>query len=325
MISYPKDKINVLLLENIHENGFNLFKDDGFNVQLFKEAFSEEKLIEVLPKTHILGIRSKTNITAKALAHADRLLSIGCFCIGTNQVDLVEAEKKGIPVFNAPYSNTRSVAELVLAEVIMLARKASDQSMGMHVGKWNKVASGCFEVRGKTLGVVGYGHIGSQVSVIAESFGMRVVFYDIQTKLPLGNAKLCNSFEELLEESDFVTLHVPESPDTINLIGKKEIALMKKGSYLLNLSRGTVVDIDALVDALKSGHLAGAGIDVFPVEPASNKDPFESPLMGVPNVILTPHIGVSTEEAQKHIVLEVVCKMIKYVNNGTTPFCVNFT
>jgi D-3-phosphoglycerate dehydrogenase len=324
MISYPKNKINVLLLENIHENAYNLFKSDGFNVTALKDAFSEEQLIESLHGVHILGIRSKTNISAKALSHADKLLSIGCFCIGTNQVDLESAEKMGIPVFNAPYSNTRSVAELVLAEIVMLSRKAAEQSMNMHKGKWNKVSNGCFEVRGKTLGVVGYGHIGSQVSILAEAFGMNVIFYDIQTKLPLGNAKSCDSYEEVLKNSDFLTFHVPESPDTINMLGKKELALLKKGAFVLNLARGTIVDIDALVESLQSGHIAGAAIDVFPEEPASNKDPFVSPLQNIPNVILTPHIGGSTEEAQKNIGIEVASKLIKYVNNGSTSFSVNF-
>ncbi len=324
MISYPKNKINVLLLENIHENAYNLFKGDGFNVTTLKDAFSEEQLIEALPGVHILGIRSKTNISAKALSHADKLLSIGCFCIGTNQVDLISAEKIGIPVFNAPYSNTRSVAELVLAEIVMLSRRAAEQSMNMHKGKWNKVANGCFEVRGKTLGVVGYGHIGSQVSILAEAFGMNVIFYDIQTKLPLGNAKSCNSYEEVLQNSDFLTFHVPESPDTMNMLGKKELSLLKKGAFVLNLARGTIVDIDALVESLKSGHIAGAAIDVFPEEPASNKDPFVSPLQNIPNVILTPHIGGSTEEAQKNIGIEVASKLMKFVNNGSTSFSVNF-
>lgn len=324
MISYPKDKINVLLLENIHQNAFNLFQNDGFNVKLLKDAFSEEELIESLPDVHILGIRSKTNITEKAIAHASKLLSIGCFCIGTNQVDLIAAENKGIPVFNAPYSNTRSVAELVIAEIIMLARKAGDQSNGMHQGKWNKIASGCFEVRGKTLGVIGYGHIGSQVSVLAESLGMRVIFFDIQTVLPLGNAQACSSYEEVLETCDFLTFHVPESEDTKNMFRKEHIQKMKKGSYVINLSRGSVVDIEALAEGLRTGHISGAGVDVFPEEPKSNKDPFQSPLQNLPNVILTPHVGGSTEEAQKNIGLEVANKLLKYVNNGSTTFAVNF-
>jgi D-3-phosphoglycerate dehydrogenase len=324
MISYPKNKINVLLLENIHPNALHLFESDGFNVKLFKDAFSEEELIKTLPDVHVLGIRSKTNITKKALEHAPKLLSIGCFCIGTNQVDLVEAENRGIPVFNAPYSNTRSVAELVIAEIIMLARKAGDQSNKMHQGKWNKVAQGCYEVRGKTLGIIGYGHIGSQVSVLAEAMGMKVIFYDIQTVLPLGNALACNSYEEVLEKADFLTFHVPETEDTKNMFRKEHIQKMKSGSYVLNLSRGSVVDIDALAEAIQTGHIAGAGIDVFPIEPKSNQDPFVSPLQNLPNVILTPHIGGSTEEAQKNIGLEVSNKLLKYINNGSTTFAVNF-
>jgi D-3-phosphoglycerate dehydrogenase len=308
MISFPKDKINILLLENIHENAFNLFKNDGFSVKLMKDAYTEEDLCEAIKDVHVLGIRSKTNVTAKVFENAHKLLTLGCFCIGTNQVDLSEAEKKGIPVFNAPYSNTRSVAELVIAEIIFLARKTGDQSRDAHNGKWNKIATGCFEVRGKTLGIIGYGHIGSQVSILAESFGMKVIFYDIQTKLPLGNAQPADSYEEVLKNADFVSFHVPESPETMNLLGAKEIAAMKKGSYVLNLSRGRVVDIDALAAALKSGHLAGAGIDVFPEEPKSNKDPFTSPLQNLTNVILTPHIGGSTEEAQRNIGLEVANK-----------------
>ncbi len=324
MISFPKNKINVLLLENIHTNAYELFAKDGFNVELRKDAMSEEELIQVLPNIHILGIRSKTNITKKALEHAPKLLSIGCFCIGTNQVDLSAAENQGIVVFNAPYSNTRSVAELVIAEIVILARKIGDQSSAMHKGKWNKISKGCFEVRGKTLGIIGYGHIGSQVSVLAESFGMDVIYYDIQTVLPLGNAKACSSYEEVLKNCDFLTFHVPETEDTKNMFRKEHIQLMKKGSYVLNLSRGTVIDVDALAQAIQEGHIAGAGIDVFPKEPKSNDEPFVSPLQNLPNVILSPHIGGSTEEAQKNIGIEVANKLIKYVNNGSTTFAVNF-
>ncbi len=324
MVSFPKDKIKVLLLENIHENAFRMFQNDGFSVTLLKDALNEDELAKAIENVHILGIRSKTNVTKKALDNANKLLSIGCYCIGTNQVDTIECEKKGIPVFNAPYSNTRSVAELIIAEIIFLARKIFDSSRDAHIGKWTKIADGCFEVRGKSLGIVGYGHIGSQVSVLAESLGMKVYFYDIQTKLPLGNAISCSSYEELLKVSDFLTFHVPETPDTMNLVGRKEIQTLKKGSYLINASRGRVVEIDALVDALKSGHLAGAAVDVFPVEPKSNKDPFATPLQNLPNVILTPHIGGSTEEAQKNIGIEVATKLIKYVNNGSTSFAVNF-
>lgn len=324
MVSFPKDKIKVLLLENIHENAFNLFQNDGFHVTLLKDALNEDELSKALENVHLLGIRSKTNITKKSIENANKLLGIGCFCIGTNQVDTTECEKKGIPVFNAPYSNTRSVAEMVIAEIIFLARKISDSSRDAHNGKWTKIADGCFEIRGKSLGIVGYGHIGSQVSVLAESIGMKVYFYDILTKLPLGNAISCPTYEELLKVSDFVTFHVPETPDTMNLFGKKEIRTLRKGSYLINASRGKVVDIDALVESLKNGHLAGAAVDVFPVEPKSNKDPFTSPLQNIPNVILTPHIGGSTEEAQKNIGIEVASKLIRYINNGSTSFAVNF-
>jgi D-3-phosphoglycerate dehydrogenase / 2-oxoglutarate reductase len=251
MISYPKNKINVLLLENIHENAVNLFKNDGFTVTSVKEAYSEEELIKVLPDIHILGIRSKTNITQKVLNASPKLMTIGCFCIGTNQVDLDGSQHLGIPVFNAPYSNTRSVAELAIAEIIILARKIGDQSRDAHLGKWNKIATNCFEVRGKTLGIIGYGHIGSQVSVLAESLGMKVIFFDIQTKLPLGNAVSLPDYESVLKTADFITFHVPETPETMNMLGDKEIALMKKGSYVLNLSRGTVLDLQSLSKALK--------------------------------------------------------------------------
>lgn len=324
MISYPKDKINVLLLENIHANGYELFHKDGFHVQRESGAFSEPELLKVIEDVHILGIRSKTFINEAILQKAKRLLSIGCFCIGTNQVALAPAARRGIPVFNAPYSNTRSVAELVIAEIIMLARKASELSRLAHAGKWSKVARGCHEVRGKVLGIVGYGHIGSQVSVLAESLGMKVIFYDIVTKLPLGNANACSHYEELLQQSDFISFHVPETKDTIHLLSQKEIEFIRPGSYILNLSRGRVVDLQALKEALESGHIAGAGIDVFPEEPKTNQDPFHSILQNTANVILTPHIGGSTEEAQANIGIEVANKLIKYINNGSTSTSVNF-
>lgn len=324
MISFPKDKINVLLLENIHEKAFSLFKNDGFNVRTEKDAFSESELLDVIQNVHILGIRSKTNITSKVIQSASKLMSIGCFCIGTNQVDLDSAQLLGVPVFNAPYSNTRSVAELVIAEVIFLARKIVDQTRDAHLGKWNKVANGCYEVREKTLGIVGYGHIGSQVSILAEAMGMKVIYFDIQTKLPLGNAKSTDSYNELLEKSDFITFHVPETPDTYHLLSQKEVGLLKKGTFVLNLARGNVVDLDALAEGLRSGQIAGAAVDVFPEEPKSNKDPFASPLQNLPNVILTPHIGGSTEEAQKNIGVEVANKLIKFINNGSTTTSVNF-
>lgn len=324
MQSYPKEKIQVLLLENIHPDAYGMFHSDGFSVHQEKFALEEDELVQRIPEIHILGIRSKTNVTPRVLQSAKKLLSIGCFCIGTNQVAVEEAEKKGIPVFNAPYSNTRSVAELVLGEIIMLARKVPDLSRDMHVGKWSKVATGCFEIRGKTLGIVGYGNIGTQVSVLAESMGMKVVFYDILTKLPLGNAIASPTYEDLLKNSDFITFHVPETTETKDLFRREHLALLKKGTYLLNLARGTVVSIEAVTIGIESGILAGAGLDVFPEEPKSNLDPFFSPLQGIPNVILTPHIGGSTEEAQKNIGTEVAQKLIKFINNGSTTFSVNF-
>lgn len=324
MISYPKEKINVLLLENVHQDAFQLFQKDGFNVRLLPQALGEDELSKEIENIHVLGIRSKTNLTAPVLAKAKRLMTVGCFCIGTNQVDLAEAEKKGIPVFNAPYSNTRSVAELVIAEVVMLARRVPDHIRNTHAGIWNKISKNCFEVRGKTLGIVGYGHIGSQVSVLAEAMGLKVVYYDTQTVLPLGNATPLNSYEELLSTSDFVTFHVPELPETTNLYGAKAIKATKKGAYIINLSRGKVVDLEALAEAIKAGHIAGAGVDVFPQEPESNSDPFITPLQNLQNVILTPHIGGSTEEAQKNIGTEVASKLLKFVNNGSTTFAVNF-
>ncbi|MCG9873857.1 MAG: phosphoglycerate dehydrogenase [Leptospiraceae bacterium] len=323
-VSYPKKKINVLLLENIHEDAFQLFQNDGFNVTSEKSALSEEELLERIPFVHILGIRSKTNVPASVISQAKRLLSIGCFCIGTNQVDTEAAEKKGIPVFNAPYSNTRSVAELVIGEIIVLARKIGDQIRNNHEGRWTKESDGSHEIRGKVLGIVGYGHIGSQVSVLAEAMGMKVLFYDIQTKLPLGNAISMPTYNDLLKEVDFLTFHVPETEETMNLFTKKQIQLMKKGSYLINASRGKVVQIDDLAEALKSGHLAGAAVDVFPEEPKSNKEPFTSPLQNLKNVVLTSHIGGSTEEAQRNIGTEVALKLLKFINNGSTTFAVNF-
>lgn len=323
-VSYPRDKIGILLLEGIDPSAAQIFKDRGYQVKTEKRALSEEELLEVIPKLHILGIRSKTQVTAKVLAAAQSLLAIGCFCIGTDQVDLNQAENSGIPVFNAPFSNTRSVAELTMAEIVMLSRKAAHKSMLLHQGRWDKSAEGSYEIRQKVLGIIGYGHIGPQVGLLAESFGMQVLFYDILTKLPLGNAKSVSSLNELLERSDFVTLHVPDTAQTRNLISTRELGLMKKGSYLLNLSRGSVVDIPALADAIKSGSLAGAAVDVFPSEPKSNEDPFKSELMGLPNVILTPHIGGSTLEAQKNIGSEVGSSLLKFLETGSTTSSVNF-
>jgi D-3-phosphoglycerate dehydrogenase len=277
----------------------------------------------MLRDVHILGIRSKTQINERVLNSAPKLIAIGCFCIGTDQVDMGAATQRGVAVFNAPFSNTRSVAELTIAEVVMLARRAAQRSMELHQGRWEKSAEGCMEVRRKTIGIVGYGHIGPQVGLLAESLGMRVVFHDILKKLPLGNARQLSGLEELLKMSDFITLHVPDTPLTRRMIGHKQLQIMPKGSYLLNLSRGSVVDIEALRQALVGGHLAGAALDVFPKEPSSRKDPFESELCGLDNVILTPHIGGSTEEAQRNIGLEVSDSLISYVQTGSSTNCAN--
>lgn len=316
--------LRILLVENIHTVAKDALISEGFRVDLISHAPSEEELLKILPNYDVLGIRSKTEITAEVLRKNPQLTAIGCFCIGTNQVDLMTARECGIPVFNAPHSNTRSVAELVIAEMISLSRQLGDRNTKAHVGEWVKSAEGSREVRGKTLGIVGYGHIGSQVSVLAEAMGLRVVFFDVIKKLPLGNAIAKASLEELLEVSDFVTLHVPETPETKDMIGAKELSKMKKGSYLINASRGTVVVIEALVDALKSKHIAGCAIDVFPEEPASNKEKFKSPLQGVSNVILTPHIGGSTEEAQYAIGMEVAESFRRYLKIGSSSGAVNF-
>lgn len=318
------DALKILLVENIHPVAQETLISEGFKVELISYAPSEEELLKTLPNYDLVGIRSKTELTAKVIKHNPHLLTIGCFCIGTNQVDLMTARENGIPVFNAPHSNTRSVAELVIAEMVSLSRQLGDRNIKAHLGDWFKSAEGSREVRGKTVGIVGYGHIGSQVSVLAESMGLKVVFYDVVKKLPLGNAVVKASLEELLKVSDFVTLHVPETPETKDMIGPKELLAMKKGSYLINASRGTVVVIDALVEALKSKHLAGCAIDVFPEEPSSNKEKFKSPLQGLPNVILTPHIGGSTEEAQYSIGLEVAESFRRYLKIGSTAGAVNF-
>ncbi|MGD0673954.1 MAG: phosphoglycerate dehydrogenase [Polyangiaceae bacterium] len=322
--SYPKDRIKVLLLENIHESACELFRSEGVHLEILPKALGAEELAERIEDVHVLGIRSKTRVTDRALAKARRLLSVGCFCIGTNQVDLASANRHGIPVFNAPFSNTRSVAEMIMSEIVMLSRRLGDRVREMHEGQWRKVATGSFEVRGKTLGIVGYGHIGRQVGVIAEALGMRVLFFDVAAKLSMGNNRATKTLDDLLAESDFVTLHVPETPQTREMIGEKEIARMRPGSYLLNASRGTVIVIPALADALKSGRLAGAAIDVFPEEPESNSDGFQTPLRGMANVIMTPHIGGSTAEAQEAIGREVGAALIKFVNAGVTTGAVNF-
>ena len=317
-------KPRILLVENIHPIAKERLEQEGYDVDLLTHSPTEEELIKLVPDYCALGIRSKTEITAKVLANFKNTLTIGCFCIGTNQVDLDEARQKGVAVFNAPHSNTRSVAELMIAEMIALSRQLGDRNTKAHQGEWIKSAEGSKEVRGKTLGIVGYGHIGSQVSVLAESMGLQVCFFDTVKKLSLGNARATSSLEELLIQSDFVTLHVPEIPETMNMIGAKELKMMKKGSYLINASRGTVVVIEALVEALKSKQLGGCAVDVFPVEPASNKEKFHSPLQGLPNVILTPHIGGSTEEAQKAIGLEVAESFRRFLKIGSSSGAVNF-
>ncbi|KAA5605822.1 phosphoglycerate dehydrogenase [Roseospira marina] len=324
-LSLPKDRINVLLLENVHPNAVALLNRQGYtNVRHVRTALSGDALKDALADVHILGIRSRSQITEEALAAAEKLMAIGCFSIGTDQVNLQAAKIRGIPVFNAPYSNTRSVAELVLAEIICLFRGTFEKSWSAHEGGWMKSAEGSHEVRGKTLGIVGYGHIGSQLSILAEALGLRVVFYDIVEKLSLGNATALPSLDAVLETADVVSFHVPSSPLTRNMIGAAEIARMKPGARLINAARGNVVDIDALAQALRDGHLSGAAVDVFPKEPKGGNDMFESPLRGLRNVILTPHVGGSTEEAQANIGGEVAEKLVKYSDNGSTTGAVNF-
>ena len=324
-ISLEKSKIRFLLLEGVHQSAVNTLRAAGYdNIEYIKTALHEDDLIKKVQDVHFIGIRSRTQLTRPIFEAANKLVGVGCFCIGTNQVDLEAAQEHGVVVFNAPYSNTRSVAELVLAEAIMLLRRIPAKNAACHRGGWLKSALGSFEARGKTLGIVGYGSIGSQVSVLAESLGMKVCFYDVITKLPLGNAMRVRDLHQLLDMADVVTLHVPESPDTQWMIGPKEIAAMKPGAILINAARGTVVDIDALAQGLQSEHLAGAAIDVFPVEPKSDKEAFASPLQKFDNTILTPHIGGSTQEAQENIGLEVAEKMVRYSDNGSTVSSVNF-
>jgi D-3-phosphoglycerate dehydrogenase len=322
--SFPKDQIKVLLLENVHPSAHELFRAEGFQLDLVPGALGPEELARRIEDVHVLGIRSKTRVTDAALSAGRRLLTVGCFCIGTNQVDLASANHRGVPVFNAPFSNTRSVAEMIMSEIVMLSRRLGDRAREMHAGQWRKVSTGSFEVRTKTLGIIGYGHIGRQVGVIAEALGMRVLFFDTAAKLPMGNNRATKTLDELLGQSDFVTLHVPETPQTRGMMGRREIAAMQEGGYLLNASRGTVVDIAALAEAIKAGRLSGAAIDVFPEEPETNSDGFESPLRGLPNVVMTPHIGGSTAEAQEAIGREVGAALIKFVNAGVTTGSVNF-
>jgi len=321
--SFPKSKIRVLLLENIHECAADLLSAEGFDVSRVKGAMDEASLMETAADAHVLGIRSKTNVSAKALESMQRLLTLGCFCIGTNQVALDDAKAQGVPVFNSPFGNTRSVAELTIAEIVALYRRLGDRSAQMHAGEWVKSASGSHEIRGKTLGIIGYGHIGSQVSVLGEAMGLRVIYHDIVPKLALGNAQRAGSLEDLLSQSDAVTLHVPADSTTKSMIGKAELDKMKPGAMLINNARGSVVDLDALAASLKSGAVGGAAIDVFPEEPKTSGDPFDSMIRGLPNVILTPHIGGSTEEAQENIASEVATKIIRFINNGSTTGAVN--
>ena len=317
--SFPKDKLKVLLLENVHPAAVKMFKNSGYSdIEIHAGSLSEKELLDKISKVHILGIRSKTMLTDNILKKAEKLLAVGAFCIGTNQIDMKSATREGIAVFNSPFSNTRSVAELVIGLSIILMRRISEKNEGAHKGLWLKESSGCFEVRGKTLGIIGYGHIGSQVSVLAESMGMKVIFYDVMSKLSLGNATPCRSMDELLKNSDIVSLHVPGNSETKNLINASRIKKMKKGAILINLSRGDVMDVKAVKEAIVSKHIGGLGVDVFPEEPQSNQDVFSSPLQNLPNVILTPHIGGSTMEAQEAIGLDVAEKLIAFTETGSS-------
>lgn len=317
--SYPKEKIRILFLENISDAAVRNFQQSGYvKVDKISKALTEEQLTEEIKDVHILGIRSKTLITANVLAAAKKLQAIGCFCIGVNQVDLAAATKNGVVVFNAPYSNTRSVAELVIGASVMLIRRIPDKNKAAHEGIWMKESKGSYELRGKTLGIIGYGNIGSQVSVLAEALGMKVIFYDVETKLPLGNAEDAKSLKELLHRSDIVTLHVPETKQTKNLINKTNLKYFKKGAILINYARGEVVDLEALRKHVLDGSIGGAALDVYPWEPEKNGDRFQTPLQDCPNVILTPHIGGSTEEAQQNIGDDVSIKLLNYLNKGTT-------
>ncbi|KPF63191.1 3-phosphoglycerate dehydrogenase [Bosea sp. AAP35] len=324
-LSLSKDRIKVLLLEGINDSAADLLLNAGYtNMTRLPKALDRDALLKAVEGVHVLGIRSRTQLTDEVFAQADRLFAVGCFSVGTNQVDLEAARSRGVPVFNAPFSNTRSVAELTIGEIVMLLRKITDRSVSAHGGGWDKSAEGSYEVRGKVLGIVGYGNIGSQLSTLAEAMGMRVIYYDQTDRLRHGNTEPVDSLNELLGTADIVSLHVPETPQTAGMIGAEQLAAMNPGSYLINNSRGTVVDLDALASALRSGHLAGAAVDVFPVEPASNADRFVSPLQGLPNVILTPHVGGSTEEAQERIGAEVARKLLDYSDVGSTVGAVNF-
>jgi D-3-phosphoglycerate dehydrogenase len=323
--SFPKQDIRVLLLEGISQSAVDVFTAAGYTqIERHEKSLPEAELRRRIADVHLVGIRSRTQLNAEVLADARRLIAIGCFCIGTNQVDLGAAKLAGTPVFNAPYSNTRSVAELVVAEIILLLRRIPQKNAECHRHGWSKSAAGSFEVRDKVLGIVGYGHIGTQLGLLAEGLGMRVIYHDIERKLSLGNARTAVDLDDLLERADVVTLHVPETPQTLRMIGAAQLARMRPGTALINASRGTVVDIDALAEALRSGHLSGAAVDVFPIEPKGNDDAFESPLIGMDNVILTPHVGGSTLEAQDNIGIEVASKLVRYSDNGSTLSAVNF-
>jgi D-3-phosphoglycerate dehydrogenase len=321
--SYPRHRIRITLLENAHAAAADALREDGYTVEVIPRALEGDELREVIASAHVLGVRSRTKVRHDDLVHAERMLAIGCFTVGTDQVAIADAGRLGIPVFNAPYASTRSVAELTLGGVIALARRLGDKSGALHQRRWDKSLAGAHEVRGRTIGIVGYGHIGQQVGLLAEAFGMRVIFHDVVKKLPLGLARPV-ALEQVLEESDFVTLHVPETPRTIDLIGAPQIARMRRGSYLLNLSRGKVVDVAALRDALGHGHLAGAALDVFPAEPTPPVAEFDVGLTDLPNVILTPHVGGNTEEAQRSIGLEVAHAITEFIDRGSTEGAVNF-
>ncbi len=324
-VSLEKDKIKILLLEGLHPSTVEVLESAGYtNIAYHKGSLSDDELLEAVKDVHFIGIRSRTNLTDEVFKAANKLVAVGCFCIGTNQVNLKSAAKRGIPVFNAPFSNTRSVAELVLGQVLLMLRGIPEKNALAHRGIWKKSADASYEARGKRLGIIGYGHIGTQLGIIAENLGMRVYFYDIENKLSLGNATQVHTMSELLNKCDVISLHVPETDGTKNMMGSEEFSRMKPGAIFINAARGTVVDIPALCEALESGHLGGAAIDVFPTEPKTNADPFESPLMKFDNVILTPHVGGSTQEAQENIGIEVAGKLAKYSDNGSTLSSVNF-
>ncbi|OCT54800.1 D-3-phosphoglycerate dehydrogenase 2 [Cladophialophora carrionii] len=327
---FREQDVKILLLENVNQTGRDILQGQGYQVEFMKSSLPEDQLIEKIKDVHVIGIRSKTKLTSRVLSHAKNLIVIGCFCIGTNQVDLKYAASHGICVFNSPFSNSRSVAELVICEVIALARQLGDRSSELHAGTWNKVSNKCWEIRGKTLGIIGYGHIGSQLSVLAEAMGMDVIYYDVVNLMAMGTARQVPTLEALLKNADFVTCHVPELPETMDMIGAHELETMKSGSYLINASRGSVVDIPALIDAMRAGHIAGAALDVYPAEPAGNGDyfnnnlnPWAEDLRSLKNLILTPHIGGSTEEAQSAIGVEVAESLVRYVNEGVTTGAVN--